>query len=323
MKAAVISLGSVSSNKTAEAMREYFDEVDEITLREVELNFQGNHSEIMHQGKPLKEYDCIYAKGSFRYAALLRSITAIKFQECYMPLQPSAFTIVHDKLLTQLEFQQHGVSMPKTYLSATVPAAKKILKKLKYPIVMKFPQGTHGKGVMFADSAQSATTLLDAMDVLRQPVLVQEFIDTGGTDIRAFVIGDKVVAAMRRKGTKTDARANLHQGGKAELVELDPVTTQVAIKAAKAVGADIAGIDILESHRGPVVLEANISPGIQGITKVTKIDVAQKIAKYLYDRTKESRRSEHDVKADKIMRTLHIETGNTTHIVTNLDFRGM
>jgi ribosomal protein S6--L-glutamate ligase len=321
MKAAIISLGSESSKMTAEAMRKHFDRVDELQLRDIELSFQGTKAEILYQDKPIEDYD-IYAKGSFRYVELLRSITSLRWNESYLPVEPNAFTIVHDKLLTQLELQRYGIPMPKTYLSATVPAAKTLVKNLKYPIIMKFPHGTHGKGVMYADTASSAITLLDAMDTLKQPVLIQEFIDTDGTDIRAFVVGDKVVAAMRRKGAGIDPRANLHSGGSATPIELDHHTAALAVKVARAVGADIAGVDILESHRGPVVLEANISPGLRGITSVTKIDIAEKIAKYLAEKAKARKKDVHDAGASDIMHELHVETGTTTNIITQIDMRG-
>jgi hypothetical protein len=118
-KAALISLGSVSSKWTLEAMRKYFKEVDEISLKHIEINFSGSTAEILYKGEPLPEYDCIYAKGSFRYAPLLQGITALREQSCFMPIESSAFSVVHDKLLTQLALQQHQIPMPRTYQAAT------------------------------------------------------------------------------------------------------------------------------------------------------------------------------------------------------------
>jgi len=213
MRAALISLGSKSSEWTAEAMRKHFDEVDELDLKDMEINISGKKSEVLYQGKPIINYDCIFAKGSFRYAPLLRSLTSLLKNKCYMPLSASSFTIGHDKLLTQLRLQKHNIPMPKTYLAATTYAAKQILEKVNYPIIMKFPQGTQGKGVLVADSYASASSMLDALTALNQPFLIQEFVDTGGTDVRAIVVGDKVVAAMKRKADIKEARANIHAGG--------------------------------------------------------------------------------------------------------------
>lgn len=318
MKAAIISQGSVSSKWTFEAMKKYFDEVDEVDIRHLEISISGSSAQILYKGAPLKNYDCVYAKGSFRYSQVLRSLTSILQKECYMPIIPSAFTIAHDKLLTQLMMQQHSVPMPKTYISSTIASARELLSSLNYPIIMKFPQGTQGKGVMFADSFSSASSILDALSALKQSFIIQEFVDTGSTDLRAFVVGDKVVASMIRKGAADEVRSNIHVGGTGEAIEIDEHTKQIAIKAAKAIGAEICGVDILQSFKGPLVIEANISPGLQGITKATKVDVADRIAKYLYNQTKQR----YDVKSSKDKKEVMADINNENVIITNLDLRG-
>ncbi|MFC1648795.1 RimK family alpha-L-glutamate ligase [Nanoarchaeota archaeon] len=328
MKAAIISLGSKSSEWTAEAMRKYFDEVDMLNIKHIEINFSGDTAEVLYEGEHMKAYDCVYAKGSFKYGPLLRSITSILGNVCYMPIVSDAFTTVNDKLLTQLELQKHNIPMPRTYLASTVDEAKKILDKINYPIIMKLPQGTHGKGVMIADTKASATSMLDALSALKQPFIIQEFVETStdmkesANDIRAIVVGNKVVAAMRRKSTSEDVRANYHSGAEVEAIPLDTYTEKLAIKVAKAIGAEIAGVDILEGAKGPMIIEANVSPGLQGITEATKIDVADKIAKYLYTRTKErtdlGKKKEHT----EIMSTINQGSGKQKYI-SNLDFRGV
>lgn len=320
MKAAVICQGSVSSQWTVEAMKKYFDQVDLINLNDIEVNL-GDKGEVLYQGEPLKEYDCVYGKGSFRYANLMRSVASLLQKKCYMPLQPRTFTTAHNKLLTHLELQKNNVPTPKTYITPTVAAAKLILKKINYPIVMKFPEGTQGKGVMFADSYASASSLLDALGALKQPFLIQEFIESGNIDTRAFVIGDQVAACMRRKGQASELRANIHAGGIGEAGELDRVSKKIAVEAAKAIGAEIAGVDILQGPKGPLVLEVNISPGLQGITAATKIDVADKIAKYLAEKTKEYLVFKKKIEAEKIMPG-KIGKTEAKQVVTSLDFRG-
>ena len=216
MKAAIISLGSKSSLMTAEAMQKYFTQVDMINLKEVEVSM-GKDAGVLYQGIPLPEYDCIYIKGSFRYANLLRSITSMLDKKvAYIPLPSAAFTIVHNKLLTHLALEQHGIPMPRTYIHPSLESAKKLLKKMNYPIIMKFPEGTQGKGVLFADSYSSASSMLDALGALNQPFIIQEYVESGGSDLRVIVIGDKAVAAMRRTASSEEKRANLHAGGKAE-----------------------------------------------------------------------------------------------------------
>ncbi|MCK4522161.1 MAG: ATP-grasp domain-containing protein, partial [Nanoarchaeota archaeon] len=207
MKSAVISLGSVSSKWIVKAMSKYFDSVDDIDIRDIEINISAEKLNVLYKGKQLNDYDCIYAKGSFRYQPILRAITTALYDTTYMPIKAPAFTVGHDKVLTQLDIQKNKIPMPKTYLSSSAQAAKKILEKMNYPIVMKFPSGTQGKGVMFADSYSSASSMLDALSALRQPFLIQEYVETGGVDTRAIVIGDKVVASMKRESTQGEKRA--------------------------------------------------------------------------------------------------------------------
>lgn len=322
MKAAVISLESESSKWTIEAMKKYFDEVDTLNIHHVEISMSGKRAEILYKGKPLQSYDCVFAKGSFRYANLLKSLTLLINGSAYMPISDRAFTFAHDKLLTQLEFQRTNIPMPTTYLASTITAARSILERLNYPIVMKFPQGTGGKGVLFAESFASASSILDALSTLRQPFIIQEFIETRGTDVRAFVIGNEVIAAYKRKAKKNEARSNIHAGGTGEAIELDDETKRIAVRAAQSLGAEICGVDILLTHKGPVVLELNLSPGLQGITQYTGIDVADKIAKFLFEKTKEKKNKTQKVGADKVLSGIHKAEQKEDSLITSIDFRG-
>ncbi len=322
MKATVISLGSQSSKWTIEAMEKYFDSVDSIDLRNIDVSLGIGKLDVLVNGQPLNKYDCIYAKGSFRYAPLLRSVTTALYPTTYMPIKPETFDIGHNKLLTHLALQHYKIPMPKTYLSSTTEAAKKVLKTINYPVIMKFPHGTGGKGVMFAESFAAASSMLDALTALNQPFIIQEYIETGGVDIRAIVIGKKVAASMKRKAVKGEERANIHAGGKGEACVLDAHTKKIAVSAAQSIGAEICAIDMLESPKGPLVIEANLSPGLQGITEATNIDVADKIAKFLYERTKEFTESGKKVGASKIFEDLGINGNKTSQqIITNLDIR--
>ena len=326
MKAAIISLGSVSSKWTIESMKNHFDSVDNLNIKYIEITFSGEKAEILYKGEPLPDYDCIFAKGSFRYANVLKTLTVLLGDTCYMPIQHHAFTIAHDKLLTQLELQKNNIPMPATYMASTIGAARSILERLNYPIVMKFPQGTQGKGVLFAESFASASSILDALSSLRQPFVIQEYVETGGTDVRAFVIGEKVVAAYERKATVKEKRANIHIGGTGEAIDLDDGTKRLAINAAKAIGTEVCGVDILMSHKGPLVIEINISPGLQGVTEYSGIDVAGKIGKYLYEKTREKYDKEHKETADEILSSIdrvdQEEQQEEGNLITTLDFRG-
>ncbi len=319
--AALISLGSTSSKWTLEEMKKVFRTVDHLNLKEIEVSFSGDKQEVLHKGERIKQYDCIFAKGSFRYAQLLESVTAILENGCFMPVKSSAFSIGHDKLLTQLSLQQAGIPMPKTYIVSTVDATKTLLEKINFPIILKFPHGTGGKGVIYADSIVVAQGILDALSALNQPFIIQEFIETGGKDVRAIVIGDKVVAAYQRVANNKDIRANIHSGGHGEPIELDSSTRKLCIKASQSVGCEIAGVDLLFSHRGPLVLEVNLSPGLQGVTNTTKVNVAEKIAGYLAERTKERKEKISKHNSKEIMKELTQEEPEQ-EIITPLEFRG-
>jgi len=314
MRAAIISMGSVSSQWTVDALRKYYDEVDHLNVKLFEVFLGTREEELYYDGKPLPAYDCIYCKGSSRYVSLLRSITTLLRKKTYFPVSPAGLARGHDKLLTHLALIAKGVPTPKTFLASTAKSARLILDRITYPVVLKIPSGTHGRGVMFADSKESAMSMIDALEVLRQPILMQEFIDTDGIDIRAFVVGDRVVAAMKRIARNGDKRSNVHQGGTTERVEIDAITERIAVEAAHAIGSEICGVDILLGHKGPMVLEVNVSPGLQGITKVSNVDVAEMIAAHLYKRTKEYKALQSKIAVAEVV--------SPTEIVLPIEYRG-
>jgi ribosomal protein S6--L-glutamate ligase len=262
----------------------------------------------MHQGKPLTKYDCVYIRGSFRYANLLQSIAAAVQDESYTPITSQGFTAGHDKIINQIVFSLGDVPIPKTYLFSSVNKAKDFLENhANYPIIIKIPHGTQGKGVLYADSYASASSVLDTLSALRQPFLVQEYIETGSSDIRAIVVGDKVCAAMVRKAKIGEKRSNIHAGGEGEPITLDEATKKVAIDGARAMGASVCAIDILSGAKGPVAIEGNLSPGLQGITKATKIDVPDKIAKYLFEQSKKFMKKRNGAATSQMFKDLGIE----------------
>ncbi len=323
MKLAIISLKSISTKMLAEECENYFDKVDLLDIRQIETKASSEGVEVLHNGDKIDDYDCVYCKGSSKYALVLQSITESLKGTCYMPLSASSFVIGHNKYLTTLELQKARISMPKSYLAATIDSAKKILKKIHYPVIIKIPSGTHGKGVMVAESFASASSVLDTMEVFKQAYIIQEFIDTGATDIRALVIGDKVVATMKRKATRGEVRANIHTGGTGLKVELSGGSERLAVKAAKAIGADIAGVDMLEGA-SMNVLEVNVSPGLQGITNISGVNVSGKMARFLYDQTKNFKKADSRAKYSDILKS--IEKKPTTskghsEIITNLEIK--
>ena len=323
MRAAIISLGSVSSQMTAKAMEKYFESVEMINLKEVEV-ILGKGAGVYYQGKPFPEFDCVYVKGSFRYAQLLGSITTLLEEKIpYLPLPAQSFTVVHNKLLTHLSLQLKQIAMPRTYVSPNTDTARVLLKQVNYPIVMKFPEGTQGKGVMFADSFASSSSLLDALGALNQPFIIQEYIESGGEDIRVLVVGDRAVAGMKRKAQQDEKRANLHAGGSGEVVQISREVSNLAIKTARALGADVCGVDILQGPLGPVVIEANISPGLQGITAASSIDIPGIIAKHFFTKTKEIVAKQKGIAQQDVMQELKLTNdAPARELIMPLKFRG-
>src|SRR3989344_1963514 len=319
MRLAIIRLNSGSSKMVADKAKQFFDKVDMLDIRNMQVTVNGKGVSLIHEGKELEEYDCVYVKGSFKYALLARGITKALQGKCYLPLMPESFTIGHDKFLTLLSLQSHKIDMPTTYLAGTTKAAKKIVENIHYPAILKIPSGTHGKGVMFADSSESAKSILDTLEVFKQPYIIQEFIESGATDLRALVVGDRVLGSMKRRAVKGELRANIHMGATGENYIMDYDTKRLAVKSGKAIGADICAVDILQSGNRSVVIEVNVSPGIQGLTAATKKDIALGIAEFLYEKTKEFKKNSGNAAYHGVLKELSINTEK--EVITNLDIR--
>jgi len=285
-KAAVISLRGKSSEEIVNECKNYFSKVDSLNIKDIEVHVSTDNMRIFHKDEKLDDYDCVYCRGSYKYALLLRGITEALNGKCYLPISSEAFLNSHDKFLTSIELQKSKISIPKTYMAATVDKAKRILSEIHYPVIIKIPSGTHGKGVMFVDSLSSAKSVLDVLELFKQPAMIQEYIETNATDLRVIVLGNKVVAAMKRVAAGDELRANIHSGGFGVVANISEEAENLAIKAAKILKADICAIDLLEASKIRVV-EANVSPGLQGIKKATKKNLAKDIAKFLFEKTAE------------------------------------
>ncbi|MBT4334757.1 RimK family alpha-L-glutamate ligase [archaeon] len=321
MKIAIISLKSLSSRMIAKECEAHFDQVDMIDLKFIETCVDSDGVQILYGGRPLDDYDCVYCRGSSKYNLILQSISEALEGKSYLPLTASSFTTGHNKYLTTLELQKSKIAQPKSYLASTGGAAKKILKKIHYPVIIKIPSGTHGKGVMVAESFASASSVLDALEVFKQPYIIQEFIDTGAEDIRAIVVGNRVVAAMKRRAQSGELRANIHAGGDGIPYMLSSSAENLAIRSAKAIGAEISGVDLLEGAKMNV-LEVNLSPGLQGITKATGKNIAGKIAQYLHERTLEYKKTDTNTKYTDILKGIEKKpVTKHSEVIVNLDVK--
>ena len=208
-----------------------------------------------------------------------------------------------DKLRSLQILSKNSVDMPKTVFASNKSSAKDVIALSGgTPLVLKILEGTQGVGVVLVDTQKAAKSVLEAFYGMDVNLLVQEYIEeAGGADIRAFVVGGEVVGAMKRQGAEGDFRSNLHQGGSASAYKLNRKEKATALAAAKAMGLGVCGVDMIPSSRGPLVMEVNSSPGLEGIEKSTNIDIAMKIMEYIEanvtpknDQTKPKRRIKRD-----------------------------
>lgn len=194
-----------------------------------------------------------------------------------------AITRSRDKLRAHQLLARKGVGMPVTGYAHSADATEDLIQFVGgAPLIVKIIESTHGSGVVLAETNKAAEVLINAFRSLDANFLVQEFIkESHGSDIRCFVVNDKVIAAMQRSAVEGEYRSNLHRGGSARVVKLQPEERQLAVKAAKVMGLDVAGVDIVRSAHGPLVIEVNSSPGLEGIEKATQKDVAGAIIEYI------------------------------------------
>ena len=306
LKLGIISLGSVSSKMVAKEAEKYFGEVDMIDIKKIEIKILDKGSKVLYDGEELKNYDCLLMKGSFRYSTLLYGLTEIFKDTCFIPIDSYAHIVAHNKFMTHLLFSKHdSLKMPGTYYAAKISETKQFLKTLSYPIILKFPEGTHGKGVIFTESYQSASSMIDALDVFKQPAIIQDYINIK-SDIRIIVAGEKIIGSMRRIAANGEVRANAHQGGDAEPYVVTSEIKKMCLDAARIIKAKICAVDVIESDYGPLILEVNSSPGLQKITEVTKKNIAGEMAKYLFEETFKITDRKNKVESSDVMSELGI-----------------
>ena len=238
---------------------------------------------IIYHGEPLAGFDAVVprigASVTFYGTAVVRQFEMMKVRTA---VDSQAIVRSRDKLRSMQILSRAGVGMPKTAFtnnSADVPAM--IDQVGGAPVIIKLLEGTQGLGVVLAESVKAAQSVIEAFHNLKARIIVQEFIaESKGADLRAFVVDGEVVGAMKRQGKEGEFRSNLHRGGVGTLVKLTRAEKAAALLATKALGLGIAGVDMLQSKRGPLVLEVNSSPGLEGIEKATQQDIAGRIIEY-------------------------------------------
>jgi ribosomal protein S6--L-glutamate ligase len=248
------------------------------------IEIERRKPKIFYNGAYLENVDAIIprigASVTFYGSTVVRQFEMMK---TFTAVSSEALIKSRDKLRSLQVLSRAGVGLPRTVFTNYTKDVKHVIQSVGgAPIVLKLLEGTQGLGVVLAETQNAATSVIEAFNGLKARVIAQEFIkESKGADIRAFVVDGRVVGAMKRQALKGEFRSNLHRGGTATIIELTDEEENTAIKAAKAMGLGIAGVDMLQSANGPLVLEVNSSPGLEGIEQATQKDIAKQIIRYI------------------------------------------
>lgn len=286
MKIAILSRNKklYSTRRLIEACESRGHEVRVLDALHCYMNITSSKPSIHYRGEELTGFDAVIprigASITFYGTAVLRQFEMMGVY----PLNESvAISRSRDKLRSLQLLSRKGVGLPTTGFAHKPDDTNDLIRMAGgTPLVIKLLEGTQGIGVVLAETKKAAESVIEAFMGLKTNILIQQFIaEAGGADIRCLVIGDKVVAAMKRQGAEGEFRSNLHRGGSASLVKITPKERATAVKAAKTMGLNVAGVDLLRSKDGPLVMEVNSSPGLEGIEKSTSKDVAGMIIEFI------------------------------------------
>ena len=294
MKIAVLSTNKelYSTRRLVEAGIERGHDMPIINHKRCYMNITSHNPSIHIRGEAITGVDAIIprigASVSFYGTAVVRQF---EMMGVYSVNESVAITRSRDKLRALQLLSRKGVGLPVTGFANYADDTDDLLKMTGgAPVVIKLLEGTQGVGVVLAETKKAAASVIEAFRGLRANVMVQEFIaEAGGADIRCLVVGDKVVAAMKRQGREGEFRSNLHRGGSASLIKITPEERSTAVRSAKVMGLNVAGVDLLRSNHGPVVMEVNSSPGLEGIESATNKDVAGLIIEFIEKNAKRGR----------------------------------
>ncbi|MEN9463959.1 MAG: hypothetical protein RL217_140 [Pseudomonadota bacterium] len=286
MRIAILSRNAelYSTRRLQEAGIARGHQVDVIDTLHCYMDITSSHPTVRYKGEALPKYDAIIprigASVTFYGTAVVRQF---EMMGTYSLNESVAISRSRDKLRSLQLLSREGIGLPRTGFAHRADNIKDLIKNVGgAPLVIKLLEGTQGIGVVLAETSKTAESIIEAFMGLNANILVQEYIkEAGGADIRCLVLGGKVIAAMKRQAKEGEFRSNLHRGGTAEIVRLTAAERKTAIAAAKAVGLNMCGVDILRSNHGPLVMEVNSSPGLEGIEKATGKDIAAMLYQFL------------------------------------------
>ena len=289
MKLAILSRapGSYSTQRLRSAALERGHEVRVLNTLRFAIDLSGQDPDLQYRGRPLSDYDAILPRigASITYfgTAVVRQFEQM---DVYTPNTANGISNARDKLRATQILSRHNIGMPATAFVRNRADVRPAIEQVGgAPVIIKLLEGTQGIGVILAPDVKIAEAIIETLHSTNQNVLIQHFVtESRGRDIRALVVGDRVVAAMRRTATGDEFRSNVHRGGTVEAVTLTPEYERAAVRSAQIMGLKVAGVDMLEGTDGPLVMEVNSSPGLQGIEQATRLDVAGAIIDHLADR---------------------------------------
>lgn len=286
MKIVILSTNKnlYSTNRLLEAAQERGHEAEIINHTQCYVVIESGNPKVYYGDHSIDNVDAIIprigASVSFYGSSIVRQF---EMQKVFTTTSSLALVRSRDKLRATQILSRHGIGIPKTAFAKKPNDIENLIKSVGgAPLVVKLLEGTQGLGVVLAETRKAAKSVIEAFYGLNALILVQEFIaEAGGADVRAIVVDGKVVAAFKRQGKEGEFRSNLHRGGAGQLIKLKPAEKRAAVNACKALGLAIGGVDLLQSKRGPLVLEVNSSPGLEGVEKATGVDVAGKVIEYI------------------------------------------
>lgn len=286
MRIAILSRNKklYSTKRLVEACEARGHEVDVIDTLHCYMDITSSRPTVRVKGEELPKYDAIIprigASITFYGTSVVRQF---EMMGTFSINESVAIGRSRDKLRSMQLLARKGVGLPRTGFARQPDEVKDLIKNVGgAPVVIKLLEGTQGIGVVLGETAKAAESIIEAFMGLDANILVQEFIkEAGGADIRCLIVGGKVVAAMKRQAQEGEFRSNLHRGGKAEIVKLTKAERETAVKAAKTMGLNVCGVDILQASTGPVVMEVNSSPGLEGIETATGLDVAGMVIEFI------------------------------------------
>ncbi|HMH69955.1 MAG TPA: 30S ribosomal protein S6--L-glutamate ligase [Candidatus Saccharimonadales bacterium] len=289
--------GNYSTRRLKEEAKKRGHSVKIIKYRDCYASIEQNNPTVSYKGVDLERFDAIIPRIASHMTGYGTAIVRqLEMQGIYSLSSSIAITRSRDKLRSMQLLAKAGVGIPKTVVSRNTTDIDDLLEQLGgTPVIIKLARGTHGNGVVLAETKKAAKSVLQAFYLTNDDgtnILLQEFVEeSAGTDIRAFVVGSRVVASMKRQSLDDDFRSNLHKGGQGVAVKLTEEERKMAVKAAKAMGLNVAGVDMMRSSRGPLVLEVNASPGF-GVEKITGRDVASAVIEYVEMNAKRSNKKD-------------------------------